>query len=102
MTIEVEVLKRVKSLMIGRCKYICVALREVAEESPECKETADCLRNLIHYRLAYRPVKRLKWPTPENLTQWLSQECIPNAELTPERVHQHRLDWLDLLIKEFS
>ena len=128
MTIEVEVLKRAKVYLEINAYFICSSLYRVQrqsyfyasdfyankvskglikEEEEECPEV--CTKgkevNLALAQVAGNLIQiignRIGEDT-ETLEDWLQGQGIPLSALTPERMRQHRLDWVDILIKEFS
>ena len=123
MTIEVEVLERAKAYVKGRYT-ICYALYRIQVEnsftSHKGKPEYLSRGNTVHFNDVYARggeinqeyakvansltdliVKRLG-KNSGSLNAWLQVQGIPLSALTPERMRQHRLAWLDILIKEFS
>ena len=124
MTVEVEVLEKVKAyLESGHCYGICHALDRVRQDSyvftrvrkksnayerarqdetrytrvrevdEDYAQAASKLLSLISKRLG---------PKTKYLNEWLEKKGVPAEDINSARLRQHRLAWLDILIKEFS
>ena len=72
--------------------YICMALCRASEERKITVRVRKCCQEIIDQRIDGKGT----------LGCWLISKGIKNAELTRERMQDHRHAWLDLLIKEFS
>ena len=99
--IVAEIFKKAKAIFEqGRCQYICTALKwtlsiPCSEDSEEYR-ACSLAKGIVMERLEGR----------NSLESWLQKQgfFFPTV-ISPEveqKLHNHRLQWLDLLIAEFE
>ena len=93
MTIEVEVLRKAKVLIQNGEYFICHALQTIGILDPHYKNAAATLTKIVAKRLG---------KNVGTLNAWLELQGVSRKQITYKRVKQHRLDWIGILIKEFS
>ena len=97
--IVANIFKKAKVILEqGQCDYICAALGWTLPHGtlgyPEDYKAFDLARSIVMERLEGQP----------SLESWLKYQGFC-TKLTPEveqKLHNHRLQWLDLLIAEFE
>ena len=72
--------------------FICVALSHASDRRKITVRVRKHCQKIISRRID-------RYSTLES---WLNSKGVKNAELTRQRMQDHRHAWLDLLIKEFS
>ena len=97
--IVADIFKKAKVILEqGQCDYICAALGWTLPHGtlgyPEDYKAFDLARSIVMERLEGQP----------SLESWLKKQGFC-TKLTPElqqKLRNHRLQWLDLLIAEFE
>lgn len=88
-----------RKIYLRKSYYLCDALTEASADitgNPRC----DSVMALLDW--ISEPIMRDDPHGPGTVESWLNQQGVPGDCMSPERMRQYRLQWIDAMIKYFG